>query len=423
MTKAPTVSVVIVSRNRPDDLRRLLVSLRFLDYDDFEVILVSDIDPAVAFPQVWHVQNIRFVFCDEANISVARNLGMAHAAGDIVAFCDDDAVPEPSWLRHLCAVFSDPKIAAAGGYVIGRNGISFQWRGRFFDRLGQHYDLDLPDDTPRAFQGDDDIGIKTEGTNCAFRRDVVMALGGFDPAYHYYLDETDLNFRLGKAGWKTAIVPLAQVHHGYAANSLRDDNRVPKSLFEIGASTAYFLRQYNGLEVADKAENEFISGQYNRLIEFLLKGALPPDGITPLMDSLRSGLKAGAARRHQVAPLVSTQRQFQSFRNGAALSGPIHVAGPWWAGDKMHRFAAKTAQKGRSVTVFRLSRTALFHRHRFLVEGYWLQTGGIFGRSDRAGPVVRLTTSRRRVTQEAARLARVRSMGKLIFWRAIDDSI
>ncbi|MCB2152739.1 MAG: glycosyltransferase, partial [Rhodobacteraceae bacterium] len=58
----------------------------------------------------------------------ARNLGLAAAAGEIVAFIDDDAVPEPRWLARLTAPFADPGIAAAGGFVVGRNGISFQWR-------------------------------------------------------------------------------------------------------------------------------------------------------------------------------------------------------------------------------------------------------------------------------------------------------
>ncbi|MCB2123539.1 MAG: glycosyltransferase, partial [Rhodobacteraceae bacterium] len=67
----------------------------------------------------------------------ARNLGLAAAAGEIVAFIDDDAVPEPRWLARLTAPFADPGIAAAGGFVVGRNGISFQWRASCADSHGR----------------------------------------------------------------------------------------------------------------------------------------------------------------------------------------------------------------------------------------------------------------------------------------------
>jgi Predicted glycosyltransferases len=78
----------------------------------------------------------------------------------------------------------------------------------------------------------------------AFRRNVLVELGGFDPAFHYFLDETDLNMRLARAGHATALVPLAEVHHGFAANRMRNRYRVPQDLFDIGASWAVFLRKH-----------------------------------------------------------------------------------------------------------------------------------------------------------------------------------
>ncbi|MCK4861063.1 MAG: glycosyltransferase family 2 protein, partial [Rhodobacteraceae bacterium] len=92
--KASPVSLIIVSQKRPEHLLRLLQSLRHQTHDSFEVIVVTDTEPS---PFVNHVKYIPFT---NANISAARNAGIAVAAGEIIAFCDDDAIPDPPWLER-----------------------------------------------------------------------------------------------------------------------------------------------------------------------------------------------------------------------------------------------------------------------------------------------------------------------------------
>ena len=72
----------------------------------------------------------------------------------------------------------------------------------------------------------------------------LVNLGGFDEAFEFFLDETDLNVCLAKAGCKTAIVPEALVHHNYAESARRRPDRTPKDLSQVGASQAYFLKKY-----------------------------------------------------------------------------------------------------------------------------------------------------------------------------------
>ena len=127
------VSVVIVNHTRRAELALTLKALECQRHRNFEVIVVSDMAeadrPASPLAPRWH----RF---DEPNISAARNIGLADAAGDLIAFCDDDAQPDFNWLEDLAPAFSDPKVGAAGGWVRGRNGVSFQWRTVVFDASG-----------------------------------------------------------------------------------------------------------------------------------------------------------------------------------------------------------------------------------------------------------------------------------------------
>ncbi|MEO0704037.1 MAG: glycosyltransferase family A protein, partial [Pseudomonadota bacterium] len=101
MSDALPVSVVVVSRDRPDALRRCLEGVAQLQYPTFEVVVVADAAGVAAAQQMPLADNLKIVPFERANISQARNLGISQAAGEIVAFIDDDAVPEPSWLSYL----------------------------------------------------------------------------------------------------------------------------------------------------------------------------------------------------------------------------------------------------------------------------------------------------------------------------------
>jgi glycosyltransferase involved in cell wall biosynthesis len=90
------VSVVVVSRDRPDALYRCVLGLSQLQYNPFEVIVVADAKGLARLD--CFDDKIKTVLFEEANISVARNLGVAHAAGEVIAYIDDDAVPEPTFL-------------------------------------------------------------------------------------------------------------------------------------------------------------------------------------------------------------------------------------------------------------------------------------------------------------------------------------
>ena len=109
--------------------------------------------------------------------------------------------------------------ASAGtGFVRGRNGISFQWRGRTIRTDG--FIESLPDWRRPPTVPPPSAGIPMlEGTNMAIRRDVLARIGGFDPAFRFYMDDADLSIRLAAAGHRVAVVPLAQVHHGFAASA------------------------------------------------------------------------------------------------------------------------------------------------------------------------------------------------------------
>ncbi|MCX7558306.1 glycosyltransferase family 2 protein [Sulfitobacter sp. F26204] len=406
-----SVSVVVVSRRRPDALRRCLTGLAQLQYPTYEVVVVADPAGLKSAAELPFSSELKLVPFDKPNISAARNLGIVEAAGEIVAFIDDDAVPEPQWLHHLVAPARQSDAAAMGGFVRGRNGISFQWQARSLDRFGEAHEIKLQNDKPVLLNPPKGRAIKTEGTNMAIRRDVLIEIHGFDPAFHYFLDETDLNMRLAQAGYATAIVPLAEVHHGFAANRMRTSDRVPRDLFDIGASWAVFQRKH--VVVSERAAQwgRLRSNERRRLLGHMVSGGLEPRAVRQLMHRLDLGYVEGQEREQiatklAVHPAAPFKRFPTKWRKSTMIgTHPLRF-------QKDLKAAASRVKNDEIVTLICLSFTAMYHHIALNKDGVWVQRGGLFGKSDRTDPLFRMTTRSRRLEKELRRVARQRGFGK-----------
>lgn len=399
----PRVSVVVVSHGRPQSLCRTLTGLSQLSYPNFEIVVVADSAGAKALSHLPFASALRTVLRDEAGISEARNIGISHAAGDIVAFIDDDAVPEPLWLAHLIAPFADPAVGAATGYVRGRNGISFQSRGSRVNACGWETPIPTKGDAALVLQTAPGDAVKTVGTNFAVRRDMFDRVGGFDPAIRFYMDETEFDLRLAAHGIPVAVVPLAEVHHGFAASARRTGARRPTTLFEEAASTAILLRRHAPQVDDAQQEKQRRETQRVRLVRHLVQGTAEPHHVPLLLADFDAGWQDGAART--LAPPPVPKRLVSDFAAFPVLDGPMRVfrGRPAAARDVLGE-AARHVETGGRASVFLFSRTSLYHHIRFTEKGIWEQRGGQFGRSDRDMPVFRAHRFDARVEAEIARL-------------------
>jgi glycosyltransferase involved in cell wall biosynthesis len=131
------LSVVINTYNRGPSLRRTLRSLRHQTCDRFEVIVVNgpSTDNTAAVLDEF-AGAVRVGHCPEVHLSKSRNAGIALAAGNVVAFLDDDAIPEPTWAADLLAAYNCCSVGGAGGIVYDHTGFRLQYRYAVCDRTG-----------------------------------------------------------------------------------------------------------------------------------------------------------------------------------------------------------------------------------------------------------------------------------------------
>jgi len=227
-TGAPVgrVSVVIGTRDRPEDLRRCVRSVLASSYDDLEVLVVDnapttsatrDVVVALADPR------LRYVLEARPGVSRARNAGLALATGDVVAFIDDDVVVDRHWAAAIAAAHErDADVVCVTGLV--PSGELRTPTQRYFDeRVTWARNTDRrvyrtsapPADLPLfPFS----VGAFGTGANMSLRRSAAVALGGFDVALGPGTparagEDPDLFTRVLFSGGALAVEPSAVVWH------------------------------------------------------------------------------------------------------------------------------------------------------------------------------------------------------------------
>ncbi|MFT6773073.1 MAG: GT2 family glycosyltransferase [Paracoccaceae bacterium] len=436
----PSLSVIIPTRARPRHLARALAALRLQSPPRFEVVLVGDRPDAVSCGAPSDMAaTIRYRQCPEANVSRARNIGAAAASGAVLAFMDDDAAPEPGWLEHLTAPFADPAIDLVAGRVRGWNGLSDEAAFAMVDGALQVEPL-APDglDAPPPDAADPrgwllaperpGAALHVLGASHAVRADALARIGGYNEAYRYFLEETDLSLRLAAAGGRAAFAPRAQVQHMRAASALRRGDRTPLSLYEIGASMAHFLVRHAPDRMTE-ALDRFRAAQRAGLGAALQIGRLEPRRLPALMEELEDGFVAGVMRRaHLPLTACAPRRRAEAPRAGPWLAtcegaatplrlraiataqdpaaAPLGLAlhGPARDLPRLSDLAETMAAQGWAVTILDLRWGLRPLRLRLCDNGVWLHTGGLHGVAERDRP--RMTLPRgARLVHELRRVA------------------
>jgi cellulose synthase/poly-beta-1,6-N-acetylglucosamine synthase-like glycosyltransferase len=204
--RPPSISVVIPAYNASATIDECLQALQgqSVPHSEYEVIVVDDgsTDATGNIASRHGALVFRQANCGPAG---ARNKGIALARGATVLFTDADCAPAPNWIAEMTAPLADAGIAGVKGVYRTR-------QRNLLARFVQIEYEDRYDHTARQKYVD---FIDTYAA--AYRRDVLLAIGGFDPDIRVDEDQ-ELSFRLAEAGHKMVFNPQAIVYHHHSAS-------------------------------------------------------------------------------------------------------------------------------------------------------------------------------------------------------------
>ena len=204
----PSISVIVCSYNGARTIRDCLEALARLEYPNFDVIVVDDgsTDATAAIASEYDVRLIR---TPNRGLSSARNTGLWAARGELIAYIDDDAFPDPHWLHYLATMFVSTDCAGIGGPNLPPPG-----DGTIADCVAN-----APGGPTHVLLSDWEAE-HIPGCNMAFRRAELLAIRGFDPQFRVAGDDVDLCWRLQQRGLRVGFSPAAIVWH-HRRNSVR----------------------------------------------------------------------------------------------------------------------------------------------------------------------------------------------------------
>jgi glycosyltransferase involved in cell wall biosynthesis len=197
----PFISVVVCTYNGAATIEDCMNGLMALDYPNYEVIVVDD----GSTDNTAHIVNkypVNLISTPNFGLSSARNKGLYASNGEIVAYIDDDAYPDPHWLRYVAFAFIQSAHAGIGGP-----------------------NLAPPEDGPIAkcvanspggpvhVLLSDEIAEHIPGCNMSFRKEALLEIGGFDPVYRAAGDDVDVCWRIQQKGQTIGFHPSAVVWH------------------------------------------------------------------------------------------------------------------------------------------------------------------------------------------------------------------
>jgi glycosyltransferase involved in cell wall biosynthesis len=274
-------TVAICTRDRPEDLRHCIEALVHLADDGHELLVVDNCPSTDATLELTDgLDCVRYVREDRPGLDIARNRALREAKHTVVAFIDDDAIPDPGWLPALLRNFGDPLVLCVTGLTmpLELETKAQEWfeRHSTFERGFKRTVFESTRHNPLA------TGVIGSGVNMALCQSVLECVGPFDEALDAGTPtrsggDIDMFSRILTKGYRIVYDPAAVNWHRHR----RTREELRQTLYGYGAGVyAAWTRSLfieGELTVPKLAWRWFRHKQLRALVRSLLRqpGSIP----------------------------------------------------------------------------------------------------------------------------------------------------
>lgn len=280
----PPLSIVIPSHNRADLLHLCLQSVVRHAPPGTEILVVDDASSAgVVSTTARQFEGVRVLRLERrSGFCVAANTGLRAASAVVVELLNDDTEVSPGWAQAALTHFDDDAVGAVAPLALCNSSLSCSDDPPRVDSAGDRYFTGGVAGKrghgqpfgPEFLQGGEVFGASA--SSAFYRRDLVLAVGGFPEEFGAYFEDVDLAFRLHWAGARVYYEPRSRVWHRVSASYgapvwdlLERQSRNEELVFWRNLPTAQLLRALplHAAVVAAKAWRRWREG---RFLPFLL---------------------------------------------------------------------------------------------------------------------------------------------------------
>ncbi len=202
----PTYSIIIPVYNRPQEVAELLESLAQQTLRDFEVVLIEDgstITSEKVFERFSSKLKIQYFFKPNTGPGPSRNFGFEKALGKYFVVFDSDCILPSHYFEVVDRFLKSEKVDAWGGPDRGM---------KDFTPLQQAMAFTMSSTlTTGGIRGGKQKAFQPRSFNMGISRAVFEKTKGFH--FDRFAEDIELSIRIGKAGFKTALIPDAFVYH------------------------------------------------------------------------------------------------------------------------------------------------------------------------------------------------------------------
>jgi glycosyltransferase involved in cell wall biosynthesis/GT2 family glycosyltransferase len=388
MRTLPEVSVVVCSVDRAKWLAKSLLALqRQRTSFEYEVIVVLGPTTDESEKIILEFPNVNLYKFEERNLSEARNIGIKLSKGGVVAFLDDDAVPDFEWLANLCNPILLQEVSVTCGRTLVYGTTEVQANPVAMNSFLQTRPIPL--NFEKISVGADEFPSFL-GANFAVSKNALEEINGFDHEFRWFLDETDLAIRLHGAGYSFRYTEKAVVNHAQAESQIRSSARIYSNYSFNFNSLGYFIGKHafpnygltNSLNCLSNHVSQSIEGirsaklaglyselaaeNYQEQVQgSVVKGFLK--GISPKLQPL--GLSSLAAPEHHIN--ANRVKNENILKIAYVLNGsfdPKYMGGlsKW-----IFRVVPELAKLGHEIFIF-VNDAEATHSSTSFQDGYWL---------------------------------------------------